>query len=171
MTKAAGIAVLPGVTNNTTAATGELHAIYANGLGTTGTLVAGATLAVDGSINGAMKADGGGSVVNEGALNVLRTSTGQGLAIGMLASDASAINHGTINSGLFIDKDGNRKVNSYGAYGMQGLGNSTVVNEGTINQAITTNNYGTAAAADPWSTDKPDSSLTLAIGMQLSDQT
>lgn len=158
-------------TNNTTAATGELHAIYANGQGTTGTLVAGATLAVDGSINGAMKADGGGSVVNEGALNVLRTSTGQGLAIGMLASDASAINHGTINSGLFIDKDGNRKVNSYGAYGMQGLGNSTVVNEGTINQAITTNNYGTAAAADPWSTDKPDSSLTLAIGMQLSDQT
>lgn len=158
-------------TNNTTAATGELHAIYANGQGTTGTLVAGTTLAVDGSINGAMKADGEGSIVNEGALNVLRTATGQGLAIGMLASDASATNHGTINSGLFIDKDGNQNVSSYGAYGMQGLGNSTVVNEGTINQAITTNNYGTAAAADPWSTDKPNSSLTLAIGMQLSDQT
>ncbi|AST78865.1 TPA: autotransporter outer membrane beta-barrel domain-containing protein [Citrobacter farmeri] len=158
-------------TNNATAGTGELHAIYANGQDTTGTLAQGAILAVDGSINGAMKADGGGSVLNEGALNVLRTSTGQGLAIGMLASDASATNRGTINSGLFIDKDGNQNVNSYGAYGMQGLGNSTVVNEGTINQAITTNNYGTAAAADPWSTDKPNSSLTLAIGMQLSGET
>lgn len=157
--------------NNTTAGRGELHAIYANGEGATGTLAAGATLAVDGSINGAMKADSKGSVVNDGNLNVLRTSTGQGLAIGMLASDASATNRGTINAGLFIDKDGNQKVNSYGAYGMQGLGNSTVVNEGTINQAITTNNYGTAAAADPWSTDNPDSSLTLAIGMQLAGNT
>ena len=47
--------------NNATADRGELHAIYANGAGTSGTLNKDAILAVDGSINGVMKAvDGGG---------------------------------------------------------------------------------------------------------------
>lgn len=156
-------------TNNTTAGRGELHAIYANGAGTTGTLNQGAMIAVDGSINGVMKAIDGGVITNLGELNALRSSGGQSLAIGMLAKDATATNHGTINSGLFIDKDGNQKVSSYGAFGMQGQGASTITNNGTINQAITTDNFGTASAADPWSKDDPDTSLTLAIGMQLSN--
>lgn len=156
-------------TNNATAGRGELHAIYANGAGTSGTLNKDAIIAVDGSINGVMKAIDGGVITNLGELNALRTSTGQSLAIGMLAKDATATNSGTINSGLFIDKDGNQNVNSYGAFGMQGQGASQITNEGTINQAITTDNFGTASAADPWSKDKPADSLTLAIGMQLSD--
>ncbi|WP_341516586.1 autotransporter outer membrane beta-barrel domain-containing protein [Citrobacter gillenii] len=155
--------------NNATAARGELHAIYANGAGTSGTLSKDAIIAVEGSIKGVMKAADGGVITNLGALNALRTSTGQDLAIGMLAQNATATNHGTINSGLFIDRDGNQKVNSYGAFGMQGQGASTITNNGTINQAISTGNYGTASAADPWSKDVPDSTLTLAIGMQLSD--
>lgn len=155
--------------NNATAGRGELHAIYANGAGTTGTLNQDAIIAVDGSINGVMKAIDGGVINNLGQLNALRTSTGQSLAIGMLAKDATATNNGIINSGLFIDKDGNQNVNSYGAFGMQGQGASQIANNGTINQAITTDNFGTASAADPWSKDVPDSSLTLAIGMQLSD--
>ncbi|MDT0638614.1 autotransporter outer membrane beta-barrel domain-containing protein [Citrobacter werkmanii] len=155
--------------NNTTADRGELHAIYANGAGTAGTLNKDAMIAVDGSINGVMKAIDGGVITNLGELNALRTSTGQSLAIGMLAKDATATNHGTINSGLFIDKDGNQNVNSYGAFGMQGQGASVITNEGTINQAITTDNFGTASAADPWSKDDPETSLTLAIGMQLSN--
>ncbi|HBC2890881.1 TPA: autotransporter outer membrane beta-barrel domain-containing protein [Citrobacter freundii] len=156
-------------TNNATAGRGELHAIYANGAGTSGTLNKDAIIAVDGSINGVMKAINGGIITNLGELNALRTSTGQSLAIGMLAKDATATNNGIINSGLFIDKDGNQNVNSYGAFGMQGQGASQITNEGTINQAITTDNFGTASAADPWSKDKPTDSLTLAIGMQLSD--
>ncbi|MCO5780958.1 autotransporter outer membrane beta-barrel domain-containing protein [Citrobacter meridianamericanus] len=156
-------------TNNATAGRGELHAIYANGAGTSGTLNKDAIIAVDGSINGVMKAIDGGVITNLGELNALRTSTGQSLAIGMLAKDATATNSGIINSGLFIDKDGNQNVNSYGAFGMQGQGTSQVTNEGTINQAITTDNFGTASAADPWSKDDPAGSLTLAIGMQLSD--
>ncbi|HHJ4524266.1 TPA: autotransporter outer membrane beta-barrel domain-containing protein [Citrobacter freundii] len=156
-------------TNNATAGRGELHAIYANGAGTSGTLNEDAIIAVDGSINGVMKAINGGVITNLGELNALRTSTGQSLAIGMLAKDATATNNGIINSGLFIDKDGNQNVNSYGAFGMQGQGASQITNEGTINQAITTDNFGTASAADPWSKDKPTDSLTLAIGMQLSD--
>ncbi|EMN0393998.1 autotransporter outer membrane beta-barrel domain-containing protein [Citrobacter freundii] len=156
-------------TNNATAGRGELHAIYANGAGTSGTLNKDAIIAVDGSINGVMKAINGGVITNLGELNALRTSTGQSLAIGMLAKDATATNNGIINSGLFIDKDGNQNVNSYGAFGMQGQGASQITNEGTINQAITTDNFGTASAADPWSKDKPTDSLTLAIGMQLSD--
>lgn len=155
--------------NNTTADRGELHAIYANGAGTAGTLNKDAMIAVDGSINGVMKAIDGGIITNLGELNALRTSTGQSLAIGMLAKDATATNHGTINSGLFIDKDGNQNVSSYGAFGMQGQGASVITNEGTINQAITTDNFGTASAADPWSKDDPETSLTLAIGMQLSN--
>ena len=155
--------------NNATADRGELHAIYANGAGTSGTLNKDAILAVDGSINGVMKAVDGGVITNFGELNALRTSTGQSLAIGMLAKDATATNNGMINSGLFIDKDGNQNVNSYGAFGMQGQGTSQIANNGIINQAITTDNFGTASAADPWSKDVPASSLTLAIGMQLSD--
>ena len=155
--------------NNATADRGELHAIYANGAGTSGTLNKDAILAVDGSINGVMKAVDGGVITNFGELNTLRTSTGQSLAIGMLAKDATATNNGMINSGLFIDKDGNQNVNSYGAFGMQGQGTSQIANNGIINQAITTDNFGTASAADPWSKDVPASSLTLAIGMQLSD--
>ncbi|NUH53360.1 autotransporter outer membrane beta-barrel domain-containing protein [Citrobacter portucalensis] len=156
--------------NNATAGRGELHAIYANGAGTSGTLNKDAIIAVDGSINGVMKSLNGGVITNLGELNALRTSTGQSLAIGMLAKDATATNNGIINSGLFIDKDGNQNVNSYGAFGMQGQGASQIANNGTINQAITTDNFGTASAADPWSKDEPDSSLTLAIGMQLSDE-
>ncbi|RDU17447.1 autotransporter outer membrane beta-barrel domain-containing protein [Citrobacter freundii] len=156
-------------TNNATAGRGELHAIYANGAGTSGTLNKDAIIAVDGSINGVMKAINGGVITNLGELNALRTSTGQSLAIGMLAKDATATNNGIINSGLFIDKDGNQNVNSYGAFGMQGQGASQITNEGTINQAITTDNFGTASAADPWSKDKPAGELTLAIGIQLSD--
>ncbi|HCD1231067.1 TPA: autotransporter outer membrane beta-barrel domain-containing protein [Citrobacter freundii] len=156
-------------TNNATAGRGELHAIYANGAGTSGTLNKDAIIAVDGSINGVMKAINGGVITNLGELNALRTSTGQSLAIGMLAKDATATNNGIINSGLFIDKDGKQNVNSYGAFGMQGQGASQITNEGTINQAITTDNFGTASAADPWSKDDPADSLTLAIGMQLSD--
>lgn len=154
--------------NNATVASNELHAVFATGENATGTLAPDAILAVDGSIRGAMKSSDNASIVNHGALNVLRTTVGKALAIGMLAENASATNLGTINAGLFIDKDGNQNVHSYGAYGMQGLGTSTIVNEGVINQAITTNNYGTAAAADPWSLSKPETSLTLAIGMQLS---
>lgn len=120
-------------TNNATAGRGELHAIYANGAGTSGTLNKDAIIAVDGSINGVMKAIDGGVITNLGELNALRTSTGQSLAIGMLAKDATATNSGIINSGLFIDKDGNQNVNSYGAFGMQGQGTSQVTNEGTIN--------------------------------------
>lgn len=63
--------------NNATADRGELHAIYANGAGTSGTLNKDAILAVDGSINGVMKAVDGGVITNFGELNALRTSTGQ----------------------------------------------------------------------------------------------
>lgn len=156
-------------TNNATIGNTELHAVYAHGAGATGTVTKDSVLAVDGSINGVMKGTDGAVITNQGSLNALRTSTGHSLAIGMLAENATATNTGTINSGLFIDKDGRQALNSYGAIGMQGKGTSTVTNDGIINQAITTGNYGTASAANPWDTDttvtKP---ITLAIGMQLS---
>lgn len=158
-------------TNNATLANTELHAIYADGLLATGTLAAGSILAVDGSIDGAMKGQDGAVITNQGSLNVLRTSTGQALAIGMQAENAVATNTGTINSGLFIDKDGRQTVNSYGAVGMQGTGTSIITNNGAINQAITTNNYGAAAAANPWAeTTTSSTPTTLAVGMQLSDK-
>ena len=156
-------------TNNATLQNTELHAIYAHGAGASGTLTQDSVLAVDGSINGVMKATEGAVITNQGSLNALRTSKGHSLAIGMLAENATATNAGTINSGLFIDKDGRQAQNSYGAIGMQGKGNSTVTNNGIINQAITTDNYGTASAANPWSTDTTVTTpITLAIGMQLS---
>lgn len=158
-----------GHTNNATIGNTELHAVYAHGAGATGTVTQDSVLAVDGSINGVMKGTEGAVITNQGSLNVLRTSTGHSLAIGMLAENATATNTGTINSGLFIDKDGRQALNSYGAIGMQGKGASTVTNDGIINQAITTNNYGTASAANPWDTNTTVTTpITLAIGMQLS---
>nr|WP_153879367.1 autotransporter outer membrane beta-barrel domain-containing protein [Citrobacter freundii] len=156
-------------TNNATIGNTELHAVYAHGAGATGTVTKESVLAVDGSINGVMKGTDGAVITNQGSLNALRTSTGHSLAIGMLAENATATNAGTINSGLFIDKDKRQAVNSYGAIGMQGKGTSTVTNDGVINQAITTGNYGTASAANPWDTDTTvPMPITLAIGMLLS---
>lgn len=91
-------------TNNATAGRGELHAIYANGAGTSGTLNKDAIIAVDGSINGVMKAINGGVITNLGELNALRTSTGQSLAIGMLAKDATATNNGSSTPGCLLIK-------------------------------------------------------------------
>ncbi len=52
---------------------------------------------------------------------------------------------------------------------MQGKGTSTVTNDGIINQAVTTGNYGTASAANPWDTNTTVTTpITLAIGMLLS---
>ncbi len=155
--------------NNATIGNTELHAVYAHGAGATGTVTKDSVLAVDGSINGVMKGTDGAVITNQGSLNALRTSTGHSLAIGMLAENATATNTGTINSGLFIDKDGRQAVDSYGAIGMQGTGKSTLTNDGIINQAITTGNYGTASAANPWDTNTTVTTpITLAIGMQLS---
>lgn len=156
-------------TNNATIGNTELHAVYAHGAGATGTVTKDSVLAVDGSINGVMKGADGAVITNQGSLNALRTSTGHSLAIGMLAENATATNTGTINSGLFIDKDRRQAVNSYGAIGMQGKGTSTVTNDGIINQAVTTGNYGTASAANPWDTNTTVTTpITLAIGMLLS---
>lgn len=137
-------------TNNATLDTGNLRVIYATGENASGTVTAEGSLAVDGA-TAVMEADRGALITNNGAINAWSSSGSSPLTNGMRVDDATAINNGVINAGLFLEKDdSNRNVNnSSGAAAIIGLGDSTITNNGHINVAITDtathNAYGIAA--------------------------
>lgn len=123
--------------NNATVSTGDLNVIYATGANASGLVTSEGSLAVDGA-SAVMRADNGAIITNDGAINAWRSSGSSPDSVGMLTTDATAINNGTLNAGLFIEKDGsNQNVSNAGSTGMQGSGNSTLTNNGHINAAIT----------------------------------
>lgn len=123
--------------NNATQPTGDLNVIYATGAQATGLVTADGSLAVDGA-SAVMRADNGGVITNDGAINAWRSSGSSPTSIGMMATNATATNNGTLNAGLFIEKNGsNQNVSNAGSVGMEGAGSSTLVNNGHINTAIT----------------------------------
>ncbi|MGB9098038.1 autotransporter-associated beta strand repeat-containing protein [Erwinia sp.] len=124
-------------TNNATLPVGDLNVIYATGANATGTVTSTGSLAVDGA-SAVMRADQGAIITNNGAINAWRSSKSSPATVGMLATNATAINNGTLNAGLFIEKDGtNQDVNNAGSVAMSGLGASTLTNNGQINAALT----------------------------------
>ncbi|MCE0800219.1 autotransporter-associated beta strand repeat-containing protein [Buttiauxella sp. S04-F03] len=124
-------------TNNATVDTGDLNVIYATGGNASGLVTVGGSLAVDGA-KAVMRADNDAIITNNGAINAWRSSGSSPISIGMLTTDATAINNGTLNAGLFIEKNGaNQNVSNAGSVGMQGSGSSTLTNNGHINVAIT----------------------------------
>ncbi|MCE0811109.1 autotransporter-associated beta strand repeat-containing protein [Buttiauxella sp. S04-F03] len=124
-------------TNNATVDTGDLNVIYATGGNASGLVTIGGSLAVDGA-KAVMRADNDAIITNNGAINAWRSSGSSPISIGMLTTDATAINNGTLNAGLFIEKNGaNQNVSNAGSVGMQGSGSSTLTNNGHINVAIT----------------------------------
>ncbi len=135
--------------NNATRSTGNLDIIYATGPNATGTVTAEGSLAVDGAST-VMRGDAGAKLTNNGAINIWRSSSASPSGVAMRTTDATALNTGTINAGLFIEKDGtNQNVHNQGSTGIQGDGASTLTNEGFINVALTdgssANAYGLRA--------------------------
>jgi fibronectin-binding autotransporter adhesin len=131
-------------TNNATLGTGNLNVIYATGANASGTVTNTGSLAVNGA-TAVMRADTGALLTNNGSINAWRSSSASPQAIGMQATDARAVNNGTLNAGLFLEKNGsNQNVSNQGSIGMQGNGASTLTNNGYINTALTD---GTSSAA------------------------
>ncbi len=124
-------------TNNATIGTGNLRVIYATGADATGTVTDTGSLAVDGA-TAVMQADNGAVITNNGAINAWSSSGNSPTTVGMRTTDATAINNGVLNAGLFLEKDGsNQGVNNAGSVAIAADGGSTVTNNGHINVAIT----------------------------------
>lgn len=123
--------------NNATVGTGNLNVIYATGANASGRVVADGSLAVDGA-SAVMRADNNAIITNDGAINAWRSSGSSPDSVGMLTTDATGINNGTLNAGLFIEKDNtNKNVSNAGSVGMEGRGASILTNNGHLNVAIT----------------------------------
>ncbi|MCS3604148.1 fibronectin-binding autotransporter adhesin [Buttiauxella sp. BIGb0471] len=154
-----------GHTNNATLGTGDLNVIYATGGNASGLVTADGSLAVDGA-SAVMRADTNALITNDGAINAWRSSGSSPTSVGMLTTNARAINNGTLNAGLFIEKNGNNQnVSNAGSVGMQGSGTSTLTNNGHINVAITdttTNNArGISASGTTAVTNTADATIAL----------
>ena len=136
---------------NATQGAGTVSVIFATGKEALGEITDKGSLAVSGSHLGVMHAEAGARIVNNGALNTWNDTGAR--ADGMYVSDATAINNGTLNAGLFIEKDGSRvshidvsnvDLSNQGSVGIYATGGSTVTNNGTLNVALADNGNGLA---------------------------
>lgn len=153
--------------NKATEGIGELHAIHVTGSNASGQIESDARLAVSGSSGGALYADSGATLVNDGQLDHWRTSIYTNVSQGMVMVDSTGINNGVLNSGLFVDKDGRQDVTNWGSFGMHGAGDSVVENNGVINQALTTNDYSSPTGVSDGidSEPLPEDGWVLGRGM------
>ena len=140
---------------NATQGAGNVSVIFATGKEALGEITQQGSLAVSGSHLGVMHAEQGAKIVNNGLLNTWN-DTGY-RADAMYASNATAENNGTLNAGLFIEKDGSRvghidisniDLTNQGSVGIYstttGSETSSVSNNGTLNVALADN--GSAVA-------------------------
>lgn len=136
---------------NATQGAGTVSVIFATGKNALGEITDKGSLAVSGSHLGVMHGEAGAQIINNGALNTWNDTGAR--ADGMYVSDATAINNGTLNAGLFIEKDGSRvshidvsnvDLSNQGSVGIYATGGSTVTNNGTLNVALADNGNGLA---------------------------
>ncbi|TNV21703.1 transporter [Buttiauxella sp. B2] len=149
--------------NNATLGTGNLDIIYATGANATGTVTAEGSLAVDGA-SAVMRGDTNAVLTNNGTINIWRSSSASPSGVGMRTTNATALNTGTINAGLFIEKDGtNQNVHNQGSTAIQGDGASTLTNEGYINVALTDGSSANAYGLRAQGTTTASNSGTIAV--------
>lgn len=135
---------------NATQGAGVVNVIFATGKDALGEITQQGSLAVSGSHQGVMHAEEGAQIINNGALNTWNDTGAR--ADGMYASNGSAVNNGTLNAGLFIEKDGSRlshiavsgvDISNQGSVGMfsttSASGIGSVANNGTLNVALADN--------------------------------
>lgn len=151
--------------NNATLGTGDLNVIYATGANATGSVTTEGSLAVDGA-TAVMRADSAAKLFNDGNINAWRSSSSSPTAVGMQTTNASATNSGTLNAGLFLEKDGtNQNVSNQGSIGMQGKGASTLTNAATgyINVALTDGTSSAATGINAQDTTSATNDGTIAV--------
>ncbi|MGO4700205.1 autotransporter outer membrane beta-barrel domain-containing protein [Dyella sp. 2RAB6] len=118
-----------------------MHAIGNNG---TATVDAGGKLEVANSNGGAMRAESGGTLTNNGTLAVTHT-TGDGSAM-FITGSSSGINNGVINGNFFLNPNGSTVDSAYGAYVVDLAASSAFTNNGILNLATgATNGAGQSA--------------------------
>ncbi|MGU3413943.1 autotransporter-associated beta strand repeat-containing protein [Enterobacteriaceae bacterium C34A] len=140
---------------NATQGAGTVSVIFATGKDALGEITKEGSLAVSGSHQGVMHAEAGAEIVNNGALNTWNETGAR--ADAMYASDATATNNGTLNAGLFIEKDGSRvnhivvsnvDIINQGSIGIfattTGSNTSRVTNNGILNVALADNGNAVA---------------------------
>lgn len=154
--------------NKATENVGSVHVVYVNGEHASVQIDSGARLASSGTSGGVLRGDNGAAVVNDGHLDHWRPGATTNASVGIEVVNANGTNNGVLNSGLFVDKDGRQNnVTNWGSFGMYGLGNSKLVNNGVINQALTTNDFSSPkGVSDGIDKDPPEEDgWVLARGM------
>lgn len=118
-----------------------MHAIGNNG---TATIDAGGKLEVVNSNGGAMRAESGGTLTNNGTLAVTHT-TGDGSAM-FITGSSSGTNNGVINGNFFLNPNGSTVDSPYGSYVVDLAASSSFTNNGILNLATgATNGAGQSA--------------------------
>lgn len=137
--------------------------IHANGPGAAGNVAAGATLEVVNSNTGAMRADNGGSIVNNGTLATTHTA-GDGTAMAINA--ASGQNSGVINGNFFLAANGSTTDGAYGSNVVNLTAASTFSNTGIINLATgATNGAGASTGINVTGGSTATSSGIINVGV------
>ncbi|OAT21457.1 hypothetical protein M979_0316 [Buttiauxella noackiae ATCC 51607] len=150
-------------TNNATLGTGNLDIIYATGTNASGTVTSQGSLAVDGA-SAVMRGDTGAVLTNNGNINIWSSSSASPTGVGMRANNATALNTGTINAGLFLEKDeSNQNVHNQGSVGIKGDGASTLTNTGFINVALTDGSSANAVGLQAQGTSNANNSGSIAV--------
>jgi len=118
-----------------------MHAIGNNG---TATVDAGGKLEVVNSNGGAMRAESGGTLTNNGTLAVTHT-TGDGSAM-FITGSSSGTNNGVINGNFFLNPNGSTVDSPFGSYVVDLAASSAFTNNGILNLATgATNGAGQSA--------------------------
>jgi autotransporter family porin len=117
---------------------GDRIVIRASGANATGTIATGAKLEVVNSNNGAVRAEGGGTVTNNGTLATTH-SVGDGTAM-LLTGNSHGSNPGVINGNFFLAANGTTTDSPFGSNVVEVLAGSTFDNPGIINFATGSTN-------------------------------
>lgn len=117
---------------------GDRIVIRASGALATGTIATGAKLEVVNSNNGAVRAENGGTVANNGTLATTHT-TGDGVAM-LLTGNSHGSNTGVINGNFFLAANGGTTDSAYGSNVVEVLAGSRFDNPGIINFATGSTN-------------------------------
>ncbi|TCV94774.1 outer membrane autotransporter protein [Luteibacter rhizovicinus] len=117
---------------------GDRIVVNVTGANATGTIAKGGLLEVANANHGAMRADLGATLLNQGTLGVIHTS-GDGTAM-LLTGASKGSNTGVINGNFFPEANGRTTDGAFGANIVDVLNSSTFANSGVINLATGTAN-------------------------------
>jgi autotransporter family porin len=132
-------------------AIGDRIVIRASGAQATGTIATGAQLEVVNSNHGAVRAENGGTVTNNGTLATTH-SVGDGTAM-LLTDNSHGSNPGVINGNFFVAANGKTTDSPFGSNVVEVLAGSTFDNPGIINFATGSTNGAGHSSGIHLSTD------------------